>query len=305
MKLIKLLYAPILLSGALLLVACSTAPRPTDRVDPPTTTTAVPKVVTFQQIRNATIKLNYAGTTFLVDPMLGAKGAYPGFEGTRNSERRYPLVDLPVPVDEILDTDAIILTHLHDDHWDKAARNLVPRNMPIFTQNTADAAPVRKDGFTNVRVLTQAGITFNQTTLYKTAGKHGTNEMYAIPAVAESLGKTMGIVFQQPGYKTTYVAGDTIWTDAVESALNRYQPDIIILNTGYAQLEGIDGSILMGKDDLYRAYELAPNAYIIGTHMDAVNHAMLTRAELRRFITENNLDSKRALVPGDGQAYEF
>ena len=31
----------------------------------------------FQQIRNATIKLDYAGTTFLIDPMLAKKGTYP------------------------------------------------------------------------------------------------------------------------------------------------------------------------------------------------------------------------------------
>src|SRR5690606_16001361 len=117
---------------------------------------------------NATIKLDYAGTTFLVDPMLAPKGAYPGFEGTRNSELRYPLVDLPVPVSNVLDANAIILTHLHDDHWDLAARNLVPSDMPIFTQNETDAATVRKDGFTDVSVLTQAGSTFNGTTLYKT-----------------------------------------------------------------------------------------------------------------------------------------
>jgi L-ascorbate metabolism protein UlaG (beta-lactamase superfamily) len=51
--------------------------------------------VGFQLIRNATMKLTYAGTTFLIDPMLAVKGAYKGFDGTPRSELRNPLVDLP------------------------------------------------------------------------------------------------------------------------------------------------------------------------------------------------------------------
>ncbi len=301
MKFVKLLSASVLLSSALLSSAGVASPAGT----PASAENTATNVVKFQQIRNATIKLDYAGTKFLVDPMLAPKGAYPGFEGTRRSELRYPLVDLPMPVDNVLDADAIILTHLHDDHWDKAARNLVPRDMPIFTQNEEDAANVRNDGFTDVRVLTREGNIFNGTKLYKTGGKHGSDEMYAVSPLGQLLGKTMGIVFQRPGYKTVYVAGDTIWQADVEATLTRYKPDVILLNTGYAQLTDFDGSIIMGKDDLYRAYQFAPNARVVGIHMEAVNHTMLTRAELRRFIEEKHLDTRRALVPDDGQSYDF
>ena len=41
-----------------------------------------------QLIRNATVKVKYNGVTFLVDPMLAPKGAYPGFTGTLHSEIR-------------------------------------------------------------------------------------------------------------------------------------------------------------------------------------------------------------------------
>ncbi|VEI47531.1 Uncharacterised protein [Actinobacillus equuli] len=40
----------------------------------------------YQHVRNATAKINYAGTTFLVDPYLATKGAYEGFAGTVNFE---------------------------------------------------------------------------------------------------------------------------------------------------------------------------------------------------------------------------
>ena len=83
------------------------------------------------QVRNATLKLEYAGKRILVDPMLADKDAYPGFEGTVNSHLRNPLVPLPMPVAELLDVDAILVTHLHSDHWDEAARAPgVPQPLP-------------------------------------------------------------------------------------------------------------------------------------------------------------------------------
>lgn len=263
------------------------------------------KEVKFQLIRNATIKLDYAGTTFLVDPMLAARGGYPGFEGTVRSDVRFPLVDLPVPLDEVLIADAVILTHLHDDHWDEVARRLVPRDMPIFVQNEDDAAKVRADGFSDVRVLPDEGSEFNGTRLYRTGGQHGTETMYAVAPVGELLGSTMGVVFQRPHHSTVYVAGDTVWNRHVEDVLSRYKPDVVALNAGYAQLSGFEGSIIMGKEDVLRAHEALRKATIVAIHMEAVNHATLSRASLRAFIEEGKLASDRALVPENGQSYLF
>lgn len=268
------------------------------------TASASAPTMTLQQIRNATIKLEYAGTTFLVDPMLARKGAYPGFEGTVNSHLRNPLVELPMPVSEVLKADAIIVTHTHPDHWDEAAKAGVPKNMPIFAQNEEDAASIRKDGFTDVRVLS-ANTEFKGTRLTKTAAQHGTDQMYAMPPLAKILGQSTGVVFSHPGYKTTYVAGDTIWTRHVEDAIKQYRPDVIVLNTGYARITGVEGSIIMGKDDLWRAYQLAPKAKIIGSHMESVNHMTQSRKDLRDFIAEKAMDPQRVLVPADGESYRF
>jgi len=262
---------------------------------------ATTQVVKFQQVRNATIKVEYAGTTFLVDPMLAKKGTYPGFEGTYNSHLRNPLVELPFSVEEVIKADAVIVTHLHLDHWDDAAKQLVPKKMPVFAQNEEDAASIRQEGFTDVRVLTEDTV-FNGTRLSRTGGQHGNDKMVADLPV---LGKVSGVVFQRPGYKTVYVAGDTIWNRPVEEAISKYQPDAIILNTGYARIPGYDGSIIMGKEDLYRAYQAAPQAKVIGSHMESVNHGMQSRQDLRDYIVEKGMDRQRVLIPGDGESYSF
>lgn len=300
MNISRLLRSALLAIGVATLAACSATASKTE-----TAAASTPNAVQFQLVRNATVKLNYAGTTFLVDPMLAAKGAYPGFAGTARSELRFPLVDLPMPISEVLKADAVILTHLHDDHWDEAAKTLVPRAMPIFTQDETDAAIVRKQGFTDVRVLTEAGTDFNGTRLYKAGGQHGTDQMYAVPQMAQVLGEAMGIVFQHPGYKTTYVVGDTIWLPVVEQTLTRFKPEVVVLNTGYAKVNGFNDSIIMGKDDTWRAYQFAPQAKIVNVHMETVNHTVLSRKELRDFIDEKGMDKKRVLVPDDGESYKF
>lgn len=282
---------------ALALAACGA----TSSAATPNANTEDAGAVGFQQIRNATIKLDYAGTTFLIDPMLAKKDAYPGFEGTYNSELRYPLVELPMPMSEVMDADAIIVTHTHADHWDDEAKRSLPRNLPLFVQNEADAESIRQDGFTDVRVLTRDTV-FNGTHLSITGGQHGDDQTMVAFA---SLGQVMGVVFQRPGHETVYLAGDTIWNTQVEDSIQQYQPDVIVLNTGYARMLGLDGSIIMGKDDLYRAHQAAPQAKVIGSHMEAVNHAMQTRQDLHDHIKATGMDPERVLVPADGESYTF
>ncbi|AKJ27165.1 MBL fold metallo-hydrolase [Caldimonas brevitalea] len=265
-------------------------------------TSTTDQTVQVQQIRNATLKVTYAGATYLIDPLLAEKGAYPGFAGTCNSHLRNPLVELPLPLEEVMKADAVIVTHTHLDHWDDVARQRLPKGVPIFAQDEQDAASIRQDGFTDVRVLGEHTM-FNGTRLSKTGGQHGDDKTMVV--AGKLLGSVSGVVFQRPGRKTVYVAGDTVWNQQVEDALKQYMPDVIILNTGYARIEGLEGAIIMGKEDLSRAYQAAPRATVIGTHMEAVNHGMQTRQELRDFIAEKGMDPQRVLVPADGETYRL
>lgn len=248
------------------------------------------------QIRNATIHVDFAGLRFLVDPMLATTGAYPGFPGTPNSELRNPLVPLPLPIGKIVDVDAVILTHLHPDHWDESASAAISRNMPIFTQNAADAAAVRAEGFETVGVLGPE-TAFRGVTLTRTGGLHAAPEIMEV--AGEMLGEVSGVVFRHPAERTLYLAGDTVWNDMVRDTLIRYQPEVIILNAGHAQITGL-GPILMGTEDVLQVAETMRDATLIASHMEAINHCTLTRAELRAFAAGAGFGN-RLLVPGDGE----
>lgn len=255
----------------------------------------------FQQIRSATAIISYAGQRFLIDPMLSPKGAFPGFPGTPNSHLANPTVALPIAMEQILAVDAVIVTHIHPDHWDDTASEVIPKDKPLFTQNERDQEHIRAAGFSDVRLLGEKS-EFQGIALIKTAGQHGSDAIMATPA-REPLGEVCGVVFQHPQEKTLYLAGDTVWNEHVQQAISRYAPEIIILNAGDAQFSGL-GSIIMTKEDVLAVHQVAPRATLIASHMEAVNHAMLSRKELRAFALEQGM-SDRLLIPADGELCEM
>ncbi|GAA0322136.1 MBL fold metallo-hydrolase [Sphingomonas oligophenolica] len=248
------------------------------------------------QVRNATLRIDYGGVRFLVDPVLADKDAYPGFEGTANSQRRNPLVPLPLALASIVDVDAVIVTHLHPDHWDEAAKARLNKSLPIFAQNAEDAAQLRSAGFSDVRLLAE-DTAFRGVRLNRTGGQHGTDA--ALKALPQILGPVSGFVMSHPAHKTLYVAGDTIWHAEVERAIARHSPDVIVLNAGMATVIGFD-PIIMGPADVLAVHRAAPNAMLIASHMEAVNHCILSRADLRAFSKRDGYEQRLA-IPADGE----
>ena len=250
-----------------------------------------------QLIRNATIVLDYAGKKFLIDPMLADKGAYPPFPNSPRQDQNNPLVSLPTSVDSIIqNVDAVIATHLHSDHWDDAAKKALSKDVKIFAQNEDDAKEIRNAGFQNVDVLREDTV-FEGIQLIKTKGQHGRGEILKIA------GLVCGMVLKHPTEKTSYIAGDTVWYEAVQEVIGTHVPEIIVVNAGDNQFfEG--GSVVMGKTDVHEVYKAAPNAKIIAVHMEAVNHWALSREELKKFLNEKEIRSN-VLVPDDGESYTF
>ncbi|MED4454954.1 MBL fold metallo-hydrolase [Metabacillus fastidiosus] len=248
-------------------------------------------------IRNATIVVEYADRKFLIDPFLADKGAYPPFPNSLRQDQNNPLVSLPTSIDNIIsDVDAVIVTHLHLDHYDDAAKEVLPKNIKMFVQNEEDANIVKNDGFSNVEVL-QEDTVFDDIQLIKTKGEHGRGE------ILKMTGLVCGIVFKHQNEKTLYVAGDTVWYRDVREVIDTHKPEIIVVNAGDNQFfEG--GSLVMGKDDVYEVYKAAPNSKIMAVHMEAVNHWTLSRKELRNFANEKGI-SPNVLIPKDGESYSF
>lgn len=250
----------------------------------------------FTQIRNATIIIEYNNTKFLIDPVLADKGAWPSFPNSPRQEEGNPSVELPISREEILDVDAVIVTHLHLDHFDEVAKELISKTMKVFVQNESDYSELKEAGFENLEVLTE-NTTFNNITLIRTNGQHGSGEILKL------LGEVSGVVFRYPNEKTLYVAGDTVWYEGTENVMNNYHPEVVVTNAGANRLYDSE-PLVMDKEDLYELHQAAPYATIIASHMEAVNHWSLSRAELKQYSIEKGFSSS-ILIPEDGESYSF
>lgn len=253
------------------------------------------------QIRNATVKINYGGKVFLVDPMFAPKDAYKGFKGTLNSHLNWPRVELPFSTNEILkDVDAIIITHTHLDHLDETAIKAIPKDILMFSQDEKDKAYLEKSGFKNVKIMTKNS-SIGNVKLSITGGLHGSQEL--VFKYKELLGKVSGVVFSAKNEKTIYLAGDTVFNKDVEDVIKNYNPEIIILNSGDAQL-GDGSSILMTKEEVLATHKVAPKAKIIAVHMEAVNHSALSRYELKEYSKQKGMEDF-VFIPKDGESLKF
>lgn len=251
------------------------------------------------QIRNATLIITYKDKKFLIDPWLMPKDYMPGFEMVVNANVRQPRVELPLSVEKIVDVDAVILTHFHPDHWDEFATKAIDKKIPFFVQNEVDQKQIQSLGFSDVRVVSVSGTEFDGITLYKTFGQHGKREI--IKPLCEQVNMAydaMGVVFKAKNEKTLYVAGDTIWCEEVVEAIDKFAPDVIVVNACGATL--LNGErIIMNDEDVKTLTEYAPKAVIIASHMDTVSHLTVTRNDIRKMKLNN------VLVPEDNEIMEF
>jgi len=188
--------------------------------------------------------------------------------------------------------DAVIVTHLHLDHFDDTAKSVLPKEIRIIAQNGQDAQAIRDAGFHHVEAMNDH-TSVGKVRLQRTDGRHGTG------VIRMQMGKVSGFVLSHPTEKTLYVAGDTIWCCKVEAAIQQHKPEVIVVNGGAAQFL-IGDPILMTKEDIYRTHQASPESIIISSHMEAVNHCLLSRQELRSYAQEKGI-ADQIFVPEDGQ----
>ncbi|BCG57809.1 MBL fold metallo-hydrolase [Paenibacillus sp. URB8-2] len=247
-----------------------------------------------QLIRNASLWLEYGGSTFLIDPMLGGQGSYPPIMKSGN-DRRNPLVDLPGPVGGWLKPDAVIVTHLHNDHWDPAAASLLPKDVPLFCQHE-DGEAVASQGFT-AAVSIEHEAEFRGVRVTRTGGRHGTG------IIGRQMGPVSGFVFRAPDEPVLYVAGDTIWCEEVREALDSHRPEVAVVNAGEARF-AVGCPITMSEQDIVHLCGHAPGTKVVAVHMDAINHCLLTRDKLRERLEQKGLLGG-VLIPSDGEQLHF
>jgi L-ascorbate metabolism protein UlaG (beta-lactamase superfamily) len=188
---------------------------------------------------NATTLLRLGGFTLLTDPNFLRRGqrAYLG-KGLWTKRLTDPAL-LPTQLPAL---DAILLSHLHADHWDRIATRTLDRGTPVLTTQEAATALERR-GFratVDLRPWQRHELTRDGETLRITSvpGVHGPGPL------ARLLPPVMGSVLEllrggEVGWRG-YISGDTLFRPFLGEVLERCGPlDVVIPHLGGTRVLGV------------------------------------------------------------------
>ncbi len=243
-------------------------------------------------LRNATLRLSYSGLCFLADPYLAPRFSRPSFTGASPN----PLVDLPCsPEEAVAGIDAAIVSHLHSDHFDPLARNLVPKAIPLFCQPW-DRKEIEREGFTNV-IPVKDSLHWRDVLITRTPCRHGSGE------VLDEMGQASGFVLQAAGEPTLYWVGDSIWCEEVARSIARFAPQVIVTHSSGA-VWGAGVLIVMDAAQTLEVCRAAAQSTVIAVHMEALDHGTVSRRELRAQAETSGIPPERLHIPLDGEEIE-
>jgi L-ascorbate metabolism protein UlaG (beta-lactamase superfamily) len=255
-------------------------------------------------IGTATTLLRLGPFTILTDPNFLHRGerAYLGYGlwSRRLTEPALAPAQLP-PV------DAILLSHLHGDHWDRRSRRELDHALPVVTTPPAARRLRTRQRFAAAvgletwqrHVLSREGATLAITSV---PGAHSLNR-----ALAALLPPVMGAVLELGGdggsiTRRVYVTGDTMVFDGLDEIARRHGPlDAAVLHVGGTTLPGGFVVTMTGADAVECLRRVRPRA-AIPVHYDDYGIFRSGLDEVRRAVDAAGLEVEMRYVERGGTA---
>jgi len=236
-------------------------------------------------IGTATVLLRYRGLSLLTDPNFLHRGqrAYLG-HGLTSRRLTEPALD-PRDLPEL---DAVLLSHLHGDHWDRVARRCLSRSLPIVTTPHASRRLQGVHGFhraVGLRTWQEETVRHGDARVRVTAlpGRHAGH-----PALRRLLPPVMGSLLEfgpadGPPQHRLYVSGDTLLFDGLDEIARRFPDvDLAVLHLGGTTLPGGFVVTMDGRQGAELARRLDPRR-ILPVHYDDYT---VFRSPLDAFLAE-------------------
>jgi len=295
----------MLLSGCVAAHAQTKAPESAAlalRLPPPATAAEANGTVQF--IGTATALIRYQGFTILPDPNFLHKGDHVHLGYGITSER---LTNPALNLEQLPPIDLVVLSHLHEDHFDKLVQEKLDKNIPVIT--TKSAAKKLKDmGFQRTfgpSTWDRIDIDKGEARLRITAapGRHGKAGMRALlPSVMGSV-PDFGPNTAAPSYRM-YVSGDTLIHDDLKAIPQRFPGvGLALLHLGGTRILGVFKVTMDGKDGVTLMQIVQPKkAFPI--HYDDYNVFKSPLSDFAQEVKTAGLDQQVVYLT-HGETYTF
>lgn len=254
-------------------------------------------------VGTATVILRYAGLTILTDPNFLHQGDHVHLGYGIRSRR---LTNPAIGMDELPPVDFVLLSHLHEDHFDRLVMESLDRSLPIVTTTRA-AKALQGHGFhaaiplvpwetlTVDKGAAQVGIT-------AMPGRHGPGPLSALlPPVMGSL-----LEFRGSGGRPLfriYVTGDTLVFDELAEIPRRYPNiDLALLHLGGTRVAGV--LLTMDADQGVRLVQIVMAKVHIPIHYNDYTVLKSSLEDFRRAVKAAGLEG-RVHYLRHGDTYEF
>jgi L-ascorbate metabolism protein UlaG (beta-lactamase superfamily) len=257
-----------------------------------------------QFIGTATVLVRYQGLTILTDPNFLHKGEHVHLGYGLTSQR---LTNPAIDFDKLPPIDLVVLSHFHEDHFDKLVQQKLDKNIPIAT--TPGAAKALKElGFTRAVGLSswdRLDVEKGAARLRITAvpGRHGKLGMQAL------LPDVMGSVFDfgpdvaTPAYRM-YVSGDTLIYDDLKAIPQRFPGvDLALLHLGGTRILGVFKVTMDAKDGVQLLQIVQPR-HAIPIHYNDYDVFKSPLADFAREVKAAGWDD-RVTYLAHGATYRF
>lgn len=256
-----------------------------------------------QFIGTATTLLRYGSFTVLTDPNFLHQGEYAhlGY-GLRSKRLTNPALEL----NELPPLDCVLLSHLHEDHFDRIVARRLDKNVPIVTTPKA-ALALKKQQFRFPYALH----TWETLTLEKGQSRLHITSMPAqhAPGPLKSLlPPVMGSMLEFdsiPGNNIfrMYITGDTLMHKALQAIPERYPDiDLALFHLGGTKLLGV--LVTMDARQGIKAVQLIRPHVAIPIHCDDYTVFRSSLAEFQRAVTDAGLE-EMVMYMQPGVTYPF
>lgn len=242
---------------------------------------------------NATMLLRIGGFTLLTDPNFLHRGQRARLGYGLRAKR---LTDPALQPTQLPALDAILLSHMHGDHWDRIATKWLPKGTAVVT--TPEAARCLSDrGFTHtsdLRPWQTHELTRGTATLRITSvpGVHGPGPLTRVlPQVMGSVVELLhgGVAGSDVAWRA-FISGDTLYRPQLGEVLQRCGPlDVLIPHLGGTRALGV--TVTMDARQGADLVELLEPPVTVPVHFDDYDRF---RSPLGDFVAE----VRRRQLPG-------